>query len=180
MACSSLVALPRACGAEGTVGGVDKLYMIAFNDLAAVSGGTEVYGAASNGVVNNIGLDAGKTFVEIGLLQSTAGLNEEMTKDNTKGIAFFTQTATVVLAGISPENRTFVESVLNQPVAVLFKAKTGNFYVAGLSGSMELSALTGGLGVAPTDANGYTLTFTGISTKLIPQVDSTIVPSLIA
>lgn len=177
MACSSLVALPRACGAEGQLGGLEKLYMVAYSDLSGV---TSTYTVSSGGTISAIGLNASKKFVEIGLLKSTAGLNETLTKDATKGVAFFTSTLTVVLGGLNIENRKFVESTLNQPVAILIKSRTGKFFATGLNGLFELATAAGGTGVAEADLIGYTLTFTGLDTNLIRLVDDSLVASLIA
>lgn len=181
MACSSLIALPRACG-TGVVAGLEKLYMIAYNDLATADGATNenTYTTSTGGIVNDIGLDSGKKFVEIGLLKSTAGLAEALTKDTTKGTSFLTQTFTLVLGDLTVENKAWIESVMNQPVAILIKSRTGKFFVTGLNGQFELSALAGGTGTADADLIGYTLTFSGIDTKLIPQVDGTIIADLIA
>lgn len=178
MACSSIVALPRVCGAEGVVAGLEELYMIAHTDLATVSGTTN-HTTASNGVVNDIGLDSAKKYVQIGLLKSTAGLNEALTKNAQTGTAFLTQTFTLVLSNLSTENKQFIESVMNQPVSILIKSRTGKWFVAGLNGQFELSALEGGTGIAEGDLIGYTLTFTGLSTKMIPQVDESIITTLI-
>jgi len=181
MACSSLVALARACGADGIMGGLEKLYMVAYADTAVPSGATDnkIYTLSAGGLVSAIGLATDKLFVEIGLLKSTAGLKETLTKDTTKGTAFFTQELTVVLSDLSTDNETFVSSVLNQPVVVVLKTRTNKYYAAGLNGQMELSALDGGTGTAEGDLMGYNLTFSGISTILIPQVDSTIITDLI-
>jgi hypothetical protein len=178
MACASLVALPRACGAEGVLGGSEKLYMIAHKDLVVVSG-TTVYTTASNGTVNEIGLASGKTFVEIGLLKSTAGLNLEYTNNPQTGSSYFTNTLTTVLAGMSVENRAFVDSVKNQPVVALLKTRTGKYFVTGLNGQFEVSAITGGTGVAEGDLNGYNLTFSGIDGFQPFLVDESIIDDLI-
>ncbi len=179
MACSSLVALPRACGSEGIVGGLEKMWVIAFQDLATVTGSTNAYSTSVDGIVNHIALDATKKYVEIGLLKSSAGIEETLTKDSAKGTAFFTQTMTVVLAGLSIENKKFVEAVLNQPVSVLVKTKTQKYFAAGLNGLFELSAATGGTGIQDADMQGHTLTFAGVDTKQILLVDDSIVSGLI-
>ncbi len=181
MACPSLQALPRACGTEGVVAGVEKVFMITFNDLAVPTGSTvdEVYTTSTNGMVDAIGLVATKKYVGIDLLKSTSGLDEALTKDTKTGTSYMTQTFKLVLSDLTSDNKTFIESVLNQPVSVLLKTKTGKYFVAGLNGQMELSALEGGTGTAEGDLIGYNLTFTGISTKMITQVDPTIVADLI-
>lgn len=182
MACDSIIALPRTCGADGIQGGLDKLYIIAFKDLEEVSTPAspgDVYTLSTGGIVNDIGVVGGKQFVEVGLLINSAGLNETMTKNLQNGTAFQTQTLTLPLAEITSANRTFVQSVMNQPVAFIVKSATGKHYAAGLNGKMELSGLEGGLGIAPGDNNGYTLTFTGIDKMLIPLVEDTVVSASI-
>lgn len=181
MACASIVALPRSCGAEGILGGIEACYMAAFVDLEVPEGSTngEVYTVSVGGLVSAIGLVTDKSFVEIGLLKSSSGLAETLTKDATKGVAYFTQTFTLVLSGLTAENKTFVESVLNQPVAVVVKSRTGKYYVAGLNGSLELATSESGTGLAEGDGQLYNLTFTGIDNKLIMQVDPTIISTLL-
>ena len=181
MSCSSLLALARECGADGNVGGLEKVYMIAFNDLKPVAGSltNEVYTISTGGLVSEIGVVTAKEFVEVGLLRSTAGLNSEMTKEASTATRYFTDTFTLVIGGMGTDQATFVNSVLDQPVVVITKSRTGKFFTAGLNGQLELSALTGGTGTAEGDLQGYTLTFTGISTKLPLQVDPTIIAGLL-
>ena len=181
MACTSLVALPRACGASGIVAGIETLYIISFADLVPGDDGNP-YTLADNGMVATITPNSygSKHFVEIGLLKSSAGLNETLTKDLTKGTAYFTQTLTVVLSDLTVENQTFIGSVLRQPVAIIVRSRTGNYFAAGLNGLLELATMVGGTGIAEGDLMGYTLTFNGIDVNLVPSVDPTIIAGLIA
>lgn len=174
MACNSLSALPRACG--GVVAGLEKVYIVAFNDLS----GTTTYSASTGGTVTAVNLSAGKKYQEIGLLKSTSGLNQSLTKDNTKGVSYFTHTFTVTLGDLTAANYQFVNDVKDQPVSVIVKSRTGNYYIAGLNGQFEVSAAEGGTGTAESDLIGYTLTFEGVSTTAFPLLDSSIVSSLIA
>jgi hypothetical protein len=169
MACNSLVALPRVCS-DGVLAGVEKVYIIAFKDLETYPGTNEVFSATTAGTVVDIAFAGSERFVEIGLLKSTSGLNEVLTKDNTRGTSFFTQTFTVVLSDVTADNHKFIKDVQNQPVAVLYKTRTGKWFVAGLNGQFEISAIEGGTGVAEADLIGYTLTFNGISTTVAPLV----------
>lgn len=175
MACNSLSALPRACG--GVVAGLEKVYIIAFKDL---SGTTSVYSATTGGTVVSVNLVGGKKYQEIGLLKSTSGLNQKLTKDNTKGVSYFTHTFTVTLGDLSAANYQFVTDAKDQPVSVIVKSRTGNYYVAGLNGQFEVTAVDGGTGTAESDLIGYTVTFEGVSTTAFPLLDSSIVASLIA
>lgn len=174
MACNSLTALPRVC-ADGVLAGLEKVYVVAFKDFT----GTTIYSAATNGTVNAVYLTSGKKFVEVGLLKSTAGLSEKLTKDYTKGTSFYTQSFTLVLGDLNTENRTFIQDVTNQPVAVIYKTRTGKYFVIGLNGQFELKEVAGGTGTAEADLIGHTLTFEGISATIAPLLDTTILSSLI-
>jgi hypothetical protein len=178
MACTSLTALPRTCGTEGTMGGLlTKAYFISYADIDT-SAGTG-YTTATSGIVSGITLDTSKKFVEVGLLKNTAGVTDKLTKDVTKGIAYFTQDFTLVLSGLSTANRDFLMSVINQPVAIILQARSGNYYVIGLNGLLELSSADGGTGVSEGDLNGYTLQFAGLDTEPIKLLDGSIVSTLI-
>ena len=176
MSCTSLQNLARSCGTAGIVGGLEKLYVIQYSDLSGSFGG-EVY-QVSGSVISDITPKSGSSYVEVGLLKSTAGINEELTKNQQNGSAYITQTVSVTLSDLSPENKTWVESLINSPVSFIVKTRTKKYFAAGLNGDMELATLTGGTGVAEGDLVGYQLTFTGISSELLRQVDPTLIPDI--
>lgn len=182
MACNSITALPRACGTAGILAGVEELYMISYNDLvaatAAVAG--EKYTRAVGGLINDIGVAVGKTFVKIGTLKSAVGLNSAMTKNAQNGTAYYKPTMSLALSDMSLDNESFVNNVMFQPVAVLVKARTGKWFATGLNGQFELSAAESGLGIAEGDDYGYKLTFEGLEVGPLMQVDPTIINGLIS
>lgn len=180
MACISLTALPISCFA-GIDAGIQKVYAIAFKDLKAINTGTtEVYSAATNGVVNTVGLVSGKTFVEIGLAKDASGVTEKLTKDIAKGVSFYTQSFTLRLNDLTIENATFIQAVTNQPVAVIYKTRQGKYFIIGLNGLLEVTQSEGGTGTASADGSGFTLTFEGSSPTVAPFIDPTIIASLVA
>jgi len=175
MSCSSLTALPRECN-EGVIAGLERVYMIAFKDLQKITGSEEVFSADTTGTVVQINTSNG--FVEIGLLKSTSGLEEKLTKDPAKGTCYFTQTFKLVLGDLTSANQNFIASVVNQPVAVIYKTRTGLFFVVGLNGQFEVTSVTGGTGVAESDMIGYQVDFAGISKTTAPLVSSALVTTL--
>lgn len=179
MACASIVKLPNACGGDFLMAGSETLYMVAYKDtIPAGTASTDRY-VATNGIITAIGLTAGVKYVEIGTAKNTAGFTEELTK-NDNGTGFITQTVSATILDITPANITFVESVANQPVSVIIKLNTGKFVALGLNGKLELSALSGGGGVASGDTIGYALTFTGIDKSLVKLVNDSYVNSIIS
>jgi len=176
MACESIIALAKNCASEGKIAGIQLLYIIRYQDLVETNGST--YTLSTGGLISDINIATAKQFVPVGLLKNTAVLNETLNKNLQTGTSYMTQTFTLVLSDLTTENKTFIESVMNQEVAIVIRTKTGKYYAAGLNGQMELSALEGGTGTAEADLIGHTLTFTGTDTKLIQQVDSTLISTI--
>lgn len=179
--CGSVSTLPISCP-DGIMGGLEKVWMIAYKDLAPISTATtEVYSASSvNGVVTQVGLATGKTYVEIGLLKSTSGLVEKGQIDDTKGYNFTTQTFTLVLRDITIDNRLFINNVKLQPVSIIYRTRTGKYQIIGLNGQLKVSTYEGGTGVAETDLVGHTLTFEGNSLSTAPFIDDALVKTLVS
>lgn len=171
MACLSLTSLPLVCGSEGVIAGVSRLYMIAHKDLKAVTGSPFPYVIATSGVVNEISLQTGKTFVEVGLIKNTSGINETGVF-NENGTSYSTVELTLSLLDITAENITFVNSVKRQDVAAIAQDKQGRYYAIGFNGGLRTSALTATTGTADADAIGYNLTFTGNDTFGLKPVES--------
>lgn len=180
MACESLITLVKNCGTEGLIAGVSKLYMISAKDLKPVSGVTgSAYSVGVNGNITGIGLMSGKTFVQIGTIKNSVGLNEEGVY-NDNGTNYSTETLTVRLTDISSENKAFVKSVSGQEVAAIVLSKSGKYYAVGLNGNMKISAKSGGLGLAEGDDIGYNLTFLGASADGLMIVEPSVIATAIS
>jgi len=157
--CLSITELLSAqnCG-EDLIAGISKLYMIAYQDLKALTGTPFPYSQATGGVISAIGLQTGKHFVEIGLLKDTTGLNVTGVF-NENGTRYKTVDLAVTLQGITAENSAWVDNVSGQEIAVIVLDKSGVYYTAGLRGNLKMNGYTGGLGTAPSDDKGFKLTF---------------------
>lgn len=179
MACLSIAALTQAACNEGTPGGVEKLYIVAYQDLDSSAG--DPYTTAVNGQISAVSLTTGKKFVELELaVTQSTGLNEELVISEENGSRYFNQSMNVTLVGLTAANRDFLHSVLFQPVVVIAKTNSGVYAAAGLNKSFKLTKETGGTGIKLGDLNGYQLEFTGYSKVSLPFVDSTIIAGLIA
>ena len=178
MACSSISAITRICGSVNKPG-VEKIWMVAYKDLYAVSGTDTFTVATSSYYVNAIGLTGSVKFVPVGILKDTTGFDTAGTLDPTKGTNNVVNTVTVKLSGLSVENRNFVSALTFNPVAILFKGRSGNYYVTGLGGLCELASFNATTGKTSADDLGYTLTFNEAGD--IPyQVDPTLISSIVS
>lgn len=175
MACSSILAYTKtACGAVKA--GINKTYVIAYKDLVPVSGSTEPYTVSVGGVVNAIGLSGSTKFVKIeGTKNSSAFKETTAVADN--GVSTITQEKTIAIDSLGAVNKTFTESLMGQPVVLIDQLKSGVYIVAGLDGQMILS---GSEGTADSTNNGRSLTFSADAIMLAPEVDKTLIPSIIS
>lgn len=179
MACSSIVALLRACG-TGVIAGTEAFWMVAYNDLSANTITQQVYSADTSGTTQAIYLAATKKFVEVDILKSTAGSKEVFTIDPTKGLNFVTATFTLVLSDLTPANLAFIQSIRNQPVVLLYRTRTEVYFVQGLTGNMFAKTIEGGSGVAEADFIGWNITFENLSLNPAPIVNTAIISGLIS
>jgi hypothetical protein len=178
MPCQSILAYSNNC-AKATVSGISQLFLISFNDLKAVTGTTDVYALATNGMVNQIALanSAVTKFVKIGILPKAVAIKDSYKFDQSKGIADFSQELTLPVANVSVESRKLMQQVVTQSVVALVKLTSGTYIALGLDGMMQVTSAEGA--VTGSD-NGYNVTFSAISGDFAPIVDPTIVAALIA
>lgn len=174
MACNSLEAFLGQCGAIKA--GLKDHYVLAYDDLASLSGSTEPYATSVNGVVNAIGLDSGKKFVKIKNTRGTGQFTDtSATAEN--GVENITHEYTLSIDSFSAENKKFTESLVGRELVLLTKLKSGKYAALGLDGGLYLSGSV--LTVNATD-NSRALTFSGEALNYVPEVDATLIASLTA
>lgn len=177
MPCNSISAVTRVCGTSN-IPGTEKMWMVAFKDLAPVSGDAVYVLSGTSSMVTQIG--ATGTYVEIAALRDTAGFDSEFTKDVTRGVAFATNTISFKLGDLTVEHQEFVETILNQPVSVLLKLRNGKYYVMGLTGQLEVSAIQATSGRTSADELSYTITLNEIVGITPYIVDPSIIATITA
>lgn len=174
MACNSLEAFLPQCGAVKA--GIKDNFIIAFDDLAPLSGSTEAYSTSVNGIVNAIGLDSGKKFVKIKNTKGTGAFTDtSATAEN--GVETITHEYTLSIDSFSAENKKFTESLSGREVVLLTKLKSGKYAALGLDGGFYL---TGSVMTVNGTDNSRALTFSGEALNLVPEVDATLIASLTA
>lgn len=176
MACISLTSFIADCGSYAQNGLENKTYMIAYKDLATVSGSTEVYGTSVGGVVNVISPSGSTKFVKVDGSVNSSSFTDEMTR-NDNGSYNFTQGFSIALDSFSAANSNFTKGLIGQPVVVLTKLKSKKWAALGLDGSLYLA--TASLTV-DASTNQRALTFAGDASGFAHEVDPTVVPSIIS
>jgi len=174
MACQSINPYVASCG-ETLRAGTKAVYIIAYSDLENIENSTSPYAVSVNGVVNNINTKTGKKFVKIDTTSKSEGVTETHSVAE-NGIITSTAGFTASLTGFSKEGGVLVKSLLGQDVVILSKLASGKFVAVGLDGGFKLTESAGTHN--STDSN-RALTFGGDIYDVIPEVDATIIASLI-
>jgi hypothetical protein len=179
MACSSITAVSRLCGTNITPGS-ERLWMVAFKDFYRISGNNVYTVGTSSNLVTAVGLTGSIKYQEIGFLRDSAGFDSTGTLDPTKGVAFSTNTLTLKLGDLSVTNQLFLETIMAQPVSAILKLRTGNYYVLGLNGQLQMNGFQATSGKSSGDEVSYTLTFNEIDSTVPRGIDPTYISSITA
>lgn len=111
--------------------------------------------------------------IETGALTETGNFNVQ------NGTAFYEQTVEITVHNVT---QTLIEQV-NQlgrgRWRIIVQDVNGNYFLVGKVNPVQVSAVTGGLGKAYGDLNGYTITFTGKEFDALTQVTTSAALSVI-
>jgi len=176
-ACKSLVALARECGRNAKVGISADVYFSAYDDLLTIEGTTEKYTETIAGLVDEIGVDPLKKFVKVGTVLNQGGINEDFTGNDNGSFDIVKQLAISLTNLGSLSTKTFVESLIGQPVTALVKLATGTWVALGLNGQFQLRTSAG---IVDPSNNGRVVTLAGSDSVLVQPVDPLIIPTIIA
>ncbi|MES2062730.1 MAG: hypothetical protein V4456_12470 [Bacteroidota bacterium] len=178
MACESLIQTAKECGKNTKDGVSSDVYLIAFSDLKAVTGSTEVYSTSVSGLVSAIALASGTTkFVKYGTVQKQASIKETY-NGNDNGSFDIVKELTFILANVgSVDAKAATEKLVSNPVAALVRLENKQWIAFGLNGAFQLKSSEGSAG---TGSNGRVITLAGSDTEWLQQVDPTIISGLIA
>ncbi|WP_166334644.1 hypothetical protein [Sphingobacterium chungjuense] len=180
MAClKSITKYSKQCAKQQ--GGASELWLISYSDLKNVDGSLEKYSTDSTGnVIDEIGLATGKKYVSVGLIKNTLGITEEYASTPETNSFTITSTLNLYVSGITPDGRNFISELVEAgAVSALVKLKSGRFVALGLTGMMDVSAISGTSGVNSGDGAGYTITLTSDENHFLHLVDPTIITGLI-
>lgn len=178
MACDSLITYANSnCGKNAKDGVSSDVFLIAFSDLKAVSGTTEVYSVGVGGLVSAIALATGTTkFVKYGTVAKAASIKETYTY-NDNGTYDIVKELAFTLANVGNiDGKLAAEKLVSNPVAALVKLENKTWVAFGLNGQFMAKTMEGAAG---TGSNGRIITLSGSDTEFIQVVDPTIITGLI-
>lgn len=177
--CLPIAALAKQCNNSLMAGLEEIVYILPYTDLAPDSTGL-AYTQASNGMISTILLDSSKKFVKVGTIDRSAKFDQEgaFAENET---AFYNDSITFKLLGLSTENRNFLKSIMNNKVVIMVRDMDGNYLIAGLTTPrLKCSGMSTTTGAKEGDDIGTTLTFTGTSKEPYLFVDDSIISTIVA
>jgi hypothetical protein len=99
------------------------------------------------------------SFFEYELPKDTASFTETFNISNTNGTAFYDQAITINVQKLSAEKRNQLLLLSrNRDIKVIFQDNNDNYWLMGKTRGGVISAGTSVTGVAPGDANQYSIT----------------------
>jgi hypothetical protein len=169
-------------GCENNSGGVRKIYI---TDYVNVTGLTEQAGGvlvSSGEVISNIAMAAGTFFYDFEFLKNTSSYQETATISLENGTSFFTQTITLVIPRREQAKRNKIALLAagQKKLVVIVQDSNQLYWYFGEEEGCILTAIDGGSGVAKTDANSYTLTFTAEEPAQAKEVLSSAITTIVS
>lgn len=172
MACNQISGITYNC--LSNTGGVRKIYITNFENVT---------GTTANGIgtLTDINMATGTYFQEFMFNRDTSTIEEDATINLENGTTFYTQTVSLVIPRREAAKRDKLLVLANgQPkLSVIVLDQNGLYWLCGLENGCYLTANKNGAGTKKTDANHYTLTITGEEPQLAPEVDASVISTII-
>jgi len=155
------------------IAGVQAVYIASYNDGAI---GYTIGTASGN--LNQITAFTGVTAsggslfykfeqpIETGSLMETGNYNEQ------NGTAYYDQVVEITVHNVNQTINDVINNLGRGRWRIIVLDSNGNYFLVGKTNPVSVTALTGGLGKAYADLNGYTITFTGKEYDVLTQVTS--------
>ena len=163
MACLQTGGIGKSC--EYSFGG---LFRIATANISEITGLTY----AIDGTVTGVTFAAGKKAFEMGFVKNSGSFTQEL--QVTAGGKYWSQVVTFNVNGLDQLRLNLLEEIGLANLVVFAMDKRGKTFVLGLNGGLEASAATANSGAAESDALGMTLTLSGASIEIGPEMDTTL------
>lgn len=171
MACNvSLTGIAYDCGVN--LSGIKRVLVADYNKVSGVT--------VAAGEITAITMAASALFYEYIPAKNTGSLTKTLTKDESTGVKYYTNEAVMQFNRMETAKRTEIAALDGAQLAVIVEDMNGKFWYLGKDNWVSASAVTGQTGAAMDDGNFYTVTLTDTSAELPYEVDSDIIPALIA
>lgn len=155
-------------------GGIQKMWITEKSNVSSLSL------SSPGGEIDTITMVGGADFYEFEFNKNTSSYQETYTADVAAGTEFYAQVVTLVLNRREKTKRDTLMLLSHfKDLYIIVKDGNGINYLFGEVNGMNLTGNDGGSGVASTDPNRYTLTFTGEEPELANTVTDAAIAAVI-
>lgn len=158
------------------IAGVQEVYVGTWND-GSLTYTTGTVSGSPNGITAFTGATVSfykfQQTIETGSLTETGNFNEQ------NGTAYYDQVVEITVHNVNQTLNDQINTLGRGRWRIIVLDVNGNYFLVGKQNPVSVTAITGGLGKAYGDLNGFTITFTGKEYDCLTQVSSAAALSVI-
>lgn len=155
---------------KDNVGGIKKVWIASRDDVNQIT--------EANGVVSAITMLQNQFYL-YDLVRESSNFSETVNTNVQNGTVFFAQSLEIILNKMQVNTRNEIILLGQNRVCVVVEDNNGRYWLLGRKNGIDLTGGGSVSGTAYGDRNGYTLTFTGSEQELAPNVDSSVIATLV-
>lgn len=172
MACNTVTLNGINAKCDTSAGGIKRVLIAQKDDV-------DIKTVDENGVITEITMATGKTFVQWLFRKNTGSYTTSLTSDPAIGTQAVTTDLNLQFTKAEATKRLEIQSAINAAAVVIIEDMYGQYILLGKDNEVSVTAVNQQSGTAVTDLNGYTLTFQDVSLELPHFVDASIISSLL-
>lgn len=159
--CSSIVLKGIMMDCSNSIGGIKRVWLARYSDVASVTIGNITEGDPAVTVgqgVTAIALKNGGEWYEYQFRKNTGSLTSTLNVDETNGNNYITSELSLVFSKMETKKRMEMAALAVGAVVAVVEDSNGKFWYLGYDDYVSASAGTGETGTAKEDRNAYTVT----------------------
>lgn len=154
-----------------SLGGTKEVYFIEFENVSAIT--------ETSGMVTAITVASGKQFRKYQVPKETSFWTQALNSNVQNGSIFYQQELTVIVNKMQANTRNELQILaMNRLLAIVLDAN-GKYWLLGKDNALDATAGEDGSGTASGDRNGFSRTFTGMERFMAPEVQSSLIATLL-
>ena len=154
---------------NANLAGVKKVWMT-YYDNVDVSGAIDY----ETHKISAVTMSTGATWYTYDFARNTSSLNSTLTKDDSNGTRYFTNTLELVFNKLTAQKHLEVMALSAEKLAAIVEDMNGKKWFVGYDGYVSASASETTTGASSDDRNGYNVTLDGTSAYLPFEFTGTI------
>lgn len=186
--CASIVLKGIMMDCSNSIGGIKKVWLARYSDIAQVNGKTATIGDITETEggetrvlgkgVTAISLKSGGEWFEYQFRKNTGSLTSTLNVDEANGNNYITSELSLVFSKMETKKRMEMAALAVGAVVAVVLDSNGKYWLLGFDDYVSASAGTGETGTAKEDRNAYTITLSTDSAEWPYELSATAAASV--